>query len=348
MNNYQNIFSEMLYKAAESADGNLSKDELESHLHSCASSFINETIPEIADVIVLSINKGAEKHLELIRSCEDGFVDRNIKRWKSGFDALEVLIVTCTEIGEDFNSTNRDRAIRENNVKFDTVVRLHARACHISSEILWLLKGGFADGAHARWRALHEVVVTALFLVAHDNELSIRYRKHEVVESYKGMTQYNRYEPRLNIVKFSEEELMECKLAHDELVSKYGEDFKNNYGWAAIALKNKRPNFFNLEEAVGLDHLRPYYKWASQNIHANADGINNKLGLSEAKEEFLLVGVSNSGMTDPAQLTALSLSQISVVSLNIYPNINTLITQNIIEKLKEDIGDLFFKAEQIE
>lgn len=345
MNTYQDIFNEMLHKAVESADCRLSKAELESCLSSSASDFINETIPEIADTIVLSLNKESEKHLKLIRDYADGFVDRNIERWKSGFDALEIFIITCSEIGEDFNSTNRDRAARENNVKFDTVVRLHARACHISSEILWLLKGGFADGAHARWRALHEVVVTALFLSAHENELSIRYRQHEVIESYKGMTQYNHYEPRLNIVKFSEEELMECKLAYEELLSKYGQEFKTSYGWAANVLNNKKPNFFNIEEAVDLDHFRPYYKWASQNIHANAHGINSKLGLAEAKEDVLLVGASNSGMTDPAQLTALSLSQISVGLLNIYSNIDTLITQHVIEKLKEDIGDLFFKSE---
>lgn len=305
MNTYQSVFNEMLHKAAKSADSHLSTDDLESYLSSSASDFINETIPEIADTIILSLYKESQKHLKLIRSYEEGFVDRNIERWRSGFDALEILIITCSEIGDDFNGSNRDQATRENNVKFDTVVRLHARACHISSEILWLLKGGFADGAHARWRALHEVVVTALFLGDNENELSIRYRQHEVVESYKGMTQYNHYEPRLNIVKFSEEELMECKLAYDELLDKYGQEFKTSYGWAAKVLNNKKPNFFNLEEAVNLDHFRPYYKWASQNIHANAHGINSKLGLSEAKEDALLAGASNSGMTDPAQLTEL-------------------------------------------
>lgn len=272
-------------------------------------------------------------------------MDRNIERWKNGFDALEILIITCFEVGENFNNFNRDNAVKENNVRFDTVVRLHARACHISSEILWLLKGGYADGAHARWRALHEVVVIALFLIKNENELSVRYRQHAVVESYKSMIQYNRYEPRLNIDRFSEKEIMECKEAYDQLLSKYGKEFKDSYGWASSILNNKKPNFFNIEENVSLDHLRPYYKWASQNIHANAHGINYKLGLSEAEEETLLAGPSNSGMTDPAQLTALSLSQISVGLLNIYSNIDTLIHQYVIQKLSSNIGELFFGAD---
>lgn len=50
---------------------------------------------------------------------------------------------------------------------FDLVVRHHARACHIANEILCLLKNGFADAAQARWRALHEVAATAMFIAKH-------------------------------------------------------------------------------------------------------------------------------------------------------------------------------------
>jgi len=339
MDSLQSIFEKILDEALKEAKIDLSVDELESSV----SDVIRETIPKIADDIIASLKENSQETLKLNR--EDGFVDRNIERWKNGFDAIEVLISVCLEAGSEFNSTNRELAVQEQNVQFDLVVRLHARACHISSEILWLLKGGFADAAQARWRALHEVVVTALFLLDHGNELSIRYFEHEVIESYKAMVQYNKYEPRLNVERFSEEELRECKMARDEALRKYGNEFKEGYGWAAEALNNKRPNFSNLEEAVELDHLRPYYKWASQNIHANVHGIKNKLGLVEAKEEILLAGPSNSGMTDPADLTALSLTQISVGLLEICPDIDSIVMQHIIEKLSKDVGALFWEAE---
>ncbi|GAB2895374.1 DUF5677 domain-containing protein [Microbulbifer echini] len=341
MDSLQSIFEKILDEALKDAKKDLSEEELESSV----SNVICETIPKIADDIVASLKENAQETLKLNREDADGFVDRNIERWKNGFDAIEVLISVCLEAGSEFNSTNRELAVQEQNVQFDLVVRLHARACHISSEILWLLKGGFADAAQARWRALHEVVVTALFLLDHGNELSIRYYEHEVVESYKAMVQYNKYEPRLNVERFSEGELSECKIARDEAINKYGNEFKESYGWAAEALNNKKPNFSNLEEAVKLDHLRPYYKWASQNIHANVHGIKNKLGLVEAKEEMLLAGPSNSGMTDPADLTALSLTQISVGLLEIYPNIDSLVMQHVIRKLSQDVGTLFWEAE---
>ena len=345
MDTYQKIFEKMLQEAAEKAKSALSEDKIEAFLDSTASDFIHETIPKIADDIVSSLKNNCEEQLKLVRDYQDGFVNRNTERWEKGFNALEILIIVCTEAGEEFNNTYREQAVQDRNIQFDLIVRLHARACHISSEILWLLKGGFADGAHARWRALHEVVVTALFLLNHKSELSIRYCEHEAIESYKAMQQYDKYKSRLSIKGFSEEELIRCKAVRNKVINKYGQDFKGSYGWAADALNNKRPNFSNLEEAVKLDHLRPYYKWASQNIHANIHGIKNKLGLAEANEEVLLAGASNSGMTDPADLTALSLIQISVGLLTIYSNMDSLITQYVIKELGANIGKLFLKIE---
>ena len=345
MDTYQKIFEKILQEASEKVKNNLSDDKIRDLLDSTASDFIHDSIPEIADHIVSSLKERSEEHLKLVRDYQEGFINRNTERWKRGFNALEILIIVCTEAGEEFNNTYRERAVQERDVQFDLVVRLHARACHISSEILWLLKGGFADAAYARWRALHEVAVTALFLLNYGNVLSIRYYEHEVIEAYRAMKQYNKYKSRLSVKEFSEEELMECKVARDEAINKYGQEFEGSYGWAADALNNKRPNFFNLEEAVKLDHLRPYYKWASQNIHANVHGIRNKLGLAEAKEDVLLAGASNSGMTDPADLTALSLSQISIGLLTIYSNMDSLITQHVIKKLGADIGELFLEIE---
>jgi hypothetical protein len=218
MDSLQSIFEKILDKALKEAKIDLSEDELESTFSDVA----RETIPKIADDIIVSLKENSQETLKLNRDNADGLVNRNIERWKNGFDAIEVLISVCIEAGSEFNSTNRELAVQEQNVQFDLVVRLHARACHISSEILWLLKGGFADAAQARWRALHEVVVTALFLLDHGNELSIRYFEHEVIESYKAMVQYNKYEPRLNVERFSEEELRECKMSRDEALRKYG------------------------------------------------------------------------------------------------------------------------------
>jgi len=60
-------------------------------------------------------------------------------------------------------------------------------------EIAVLLRSGYADGAHARWRTLHEISVVAALLKEHGEELAERWWCHVAVESLRGANQFNRY-----------------------------------------------------------------------------------------------------------------------------------------------------------
>jgi hypothetical protein len=82
----------------------------------------------------------------------------------------------------------------------------------------------------------------------------------------------------------------------------------NEYGWASEALQNPRPSFAQLEKAVGLDHWRPRYRWASQHTHGGYRPSHAMLAMAETAEQVHLVGQSNSGFTDPIQMTAISLN----------------------------------------
>src|SRR5262249_50921986 len=48
-----------------------------------------------------------------------------------------------------------------NDFVFEALVRLHARSCLVAEEVCWLMEGGFASGAHSRWRTLHELVTVS-------------------------------------------------------------------------------------------------------------------------------------------------------------------------------------------
>lgn len=316
----------------------------ENEVNNLEESIIQELIPDLVKPIKKTLLSNAPKMLKERRKLFSEFCKRNHDRWNVAFDLLETFIVICTEAGEEFNNSYRSTAVKENNLVFDTVVRHHARACHISQEILCLLKSGFADGAHARWRALHEVTVTAMFIAKHGQECAERFYWHDIVESYKGMIQHKEYEHRLNEKGNSEQEILQCKKLYDEVINKYGKSFKESYGWASNFITNKHVNFADIEKDVSLDHMRPYYKWASQNIHAGAKGINNKLGMCESTEDLLLVGQSNSGMTDPAHSSAISLAQITTALLNIEPNIDRVVTLKIILEMEKEIGEAFLKC----
>ena len=69
------------------------------------------------------------------------------------------------------------------------------------------------------------------------------------------------------------------KSEHDNLVRRFGKDYKKPYGWAASAIGIKSPSFDQIERHIGLDHMRPYYGMASDNVHANSHGALFRIGL---------------------------------------------------------------------
>jgi hypothetical protein len=62
-------------------------------------------------------------------------------------------------------------------------------------------------------------------------------------------------------------------------VTRFGNGFESDFGWAVVATYKSRPKFSDLEDAVGLDHLRAHYRLADDNVHANPKGTFFKLGL---------------------------------------------------------------------
>jgi len=342
MDSLQKILVEAIRKRFESVT---SEDDIK-QISDAISGQVESLLDNLPSDMLSTIKTTAVDGLAERRSLHAEFVERNVCRWKEGFDLLELQIEIAIEAGASFNDRLRPKAASVGDIVFDLLVRLHAKGCLIGKEILTLLKNGYADGAHARWRSLHELSVTSMFLATHGKDAVQRYVDHELVETYKGALQLNKYEPRLNTHGFSDEELDQFKLQYDAVLKSYGKEFGCPYGWAAFILNKGNPTFFDLEEAVGLDHMRPYYKWASQNIHANVKTIRNSLGLSEAVKDVLLVGPSNSGMTDPAHSTAISLSQLTCTLLCSVPNLDGSVLMKILLSLSDQIGDAFFKCNE--
>jgi hypothetical protein len=304
---------------------------------------IPDTLPEIADVILKELKSSAPKMLKNRRKIASGFESRLRKVWGKSFDLLEMLIVIALEVGEEFNKQFRPAAAKNNDYVFDALTRLHARGCQTSLEILTLLKSGYADGAHARWRTLHEIAVTAFFITDHGNDVAERYILHEIIESHNAMRQYQEYCKELNAEPFDEDEISRLTSAKDNLVKRFGINFSNRYGWASEALGKKNPSFSDIEKEANIEHLRPYYKMSSYNVHATSKGIKFKLGLSP-NVNFLLAGPSNAGLADPGHSTAISLNQITVALLKTRVNFDRLAILQIMTKLEDEIGSAFISA----
>lgn len=191
---------------------------------------IEKLLPNISKPLKESILANAKKTIDERRKLSEEFCKRNYDRWQDAFDLLEICVILCTEVGENFNKTYRPTAVKQQDIVFDVLIRHHARACHIGQEILCLLKAGFPDGAHARWRALHEVTATAIFIAKHGERCAERFYWHDIIDSYKGMLQHKKYEHRLQAKGPTEKEFTECKELYDKLLDTYGKDFKKPYG----------------------------------------------------------------------------------------------------------------------
>lgn len=305
---------------------------------------ITETASDISPLISASLKNNTAQMLKNKRQEADSFESRLSDLWGNALDLSEAHIVTALEAGEYINNTQRTNAVNDNDFVFETLIRLHARACQISSEILSLLKRGFADGAHARWRSLHEVTVIGRFIAAHDNDLAERYILHKGIDSYKASLQYVEYTEALGVEPLTEVEINEIHDTRNKLIQRFGKNYSTDYGWASTVLNNNRPTFRDIESNVGLDHLRPYYKLASYNVHGNAKGVFYKLGLSERNCDLLLAGQSNLGLAESGHSMALSLNQITIAVLTKYPTLDNIIISRVLLDMASEIGDAYAKS----
>ncbi len=315
---------------------------------------ISKMIPDICDEtatdMLVNIKQVAfSGNLENHRKDRQKFEERLMEVWRQPIELLELFVSLATEAGTDFNFEFRNEAVSSDDAVFEALTRLHGRACQVSNEILVLLRSGYADGAHARWRTLHEIAVIGFCISKpetdeHRQELAEKYLRHETVQRYKMACQYKKHSERLYLEPISEEEFNDLKSKRDRLVSKFGEPFGKDYGWATSITHPNPPNMTTIEECVDLEHWRPYYRMASDNVHPNSHGAYYRLGLTSHQNNLILAGPSNAGLADPGHSTAISLHQITTSLLRTRSSIDCIVVMIILQKLVDEIGEAFLEA----
>ncbi|OFV80041.1 MAG: hypothetical protein A2Y78_14645 [Acidobacteria bacterium RBG_13_68_16] len=267
------------------------------------------------------------------------------RKWDVPFRLLGMLITIARGIGGTLNGELRDEGDPKLLNTVEVLTRFQARACQVASEILTLLQGGFADGALARWRTLHEISVLAVFVHAHGESAAESFFAYQPLEKARAAEEYQRSCAALGYESLSRAELESISKRAELAWRRFGRHSKEDYGWAAPFLaKDCRPSFRALQESVGLRHLRPFYKMASDNVHTTPKGLAFALGLV-CDERFLLAGPSTVGLADPGQLTGLSLSHVTIILLGLRPTLDSAVASKIVLKLVGEVAEAFCNVE---
>lgn len=224
-------------------------------------------------------------------------------------------------------------------------MRLHVRACQVTWEIITLLENGFADGAMARWRTLHEIGVVATFIAEAGEPTAARYVAHQAVEAKHGMEEYHRCYEHIGYSPMALAATEKIVRKYNVVVNRYGSNFATPYGWAAHYLKKKRPTFGDLEATIGRVEMRSHYKLSSYNVHAGPHAAYFRLGLLDGTSGFL-AGVSNAGLVEPGQNTAHTLTQISALLLSEKRDFDQMVALQVMTKLRSEIPKAFAKADR--
>jgi Family of unknown function (DUF5677) len=316
----------------------LRKDHLEPVLRDAAA--------HISDRLYKYLSSQWTEHSKLLQSDVQGFKERLEARWGDGLSKLRMLLAIVREWADGAHQRRLQASRGKMSVYDEVMLRLHVRACQVTNEVIILLENGFADGAMARWRTLHEITVVAATIARFGNDIAERYMQYQIIESYDAIEAYERNHNELGFGPIPKRQVARIKKDYERVIARFGKRFAEEFGWAVHHLKSdRRLAFWRLEREAGKAFMHSPYKFASYNVHASPKGVYFRLGSLDPKAAYL-AGPSNTGLTDPAQHTAVSLFEITMLAIGNNPILEDRVVTQIIARLELEIPKAFWKAQK--
>lgn len=256
------------------------------------------------------------------RRLDRGFEKRLRQRWGSALDLYYMIAVACQEVGaEGYQEANQcDEGGDDERALLEAVSGLQARACRQSLEVLSLLEAGFPKAAHAVSRSMHEGAVVASVLTEYGStpehsDIGLRFLLFDHITNLMDAEEHQRYAERINHEPFTDQEMAALRTTKAAVLERFP-DLDRKMGWAGDLPGLRKRTFEELEVIAGIDHLRPYYTWASHEVHAYPKGVRlNQSGLDG--DLWKLAGRTNAGLADPAQGALIALSQVTASMLTV-------------------------------
>ena len=286
-----------------------------------------------ADLILRSEPLVVEQH-----EFESSFLQSHNAKWENLFRLLRATSKIASEAGQMMVRGLRHNTEFENSYKLKAIVSLHARAIRTFSEILCLLENGFADGAIARWRSLHELSTVAFFLCRQDEVIAERYLASRDCLNYRSAVQYQKFFGSVenDLLSASKGVTLEAKSL--DAKKRFGTEINSDWGWAKPALEGNRLDFSAVEAHLKHDHWRPFFRWANQEVHAGYVPPDVGLGVQGSKLNGHLIGHSNLGIGAPATMSARSLHNATAALALLNPTLDRLAVLKVMDKFANKLG----------
>ena len=296
---------------------------------------VQDSIKCSSDILYNGFDKDKDNELKDVRKYTEGFNNRLYKTWKKPIDYFESLIELISSYTYSFTETFYEEAYKNNNLLFNALQNIQARALLVSRECLTLIKNGYPDGAFSRWRTIYELSVIGKLLYDENNDdLCERYLNYYHIQEYKD----EKTSRERGHQDHTDESFKILEQNYNLMISKYGPNYaKGDYGWANNLFNKNRVTFQEIKDRVDMDKLYGYYKLSSTYIHGNHKANEESLGLIPNLEKLKLVGPSNYGLSIPMQNVAISLVHISTYFFITYSNLDVWTACSIMNKFLDKI-----------
>ena len=115
---------------------------------------------------------------------------------------------------------------------------------------------------------MHELSVVASVLQESPEEITLRYRDFEVVEHHQDAVEFQKHAEALGRAPLPDGEMSSLHDRYKEVVDRWGgKSFTLPLAWAGPACSRPNTGIADLEDLVGLAHLRPFYRFGNHAIH---------------------------------------------------------------------------------
>lgn len=271
--------------------------------------------------------RSAAESLHSRTARDKGVRDEVNTLWSSGWVHFDTVIFAMEQNGlamlQRSGATDDDHSpVR------DALSLLHSSATMTLHEIRHLLLGGLWVGAAARWRALHEVAVTATLIAKNGADIAQRYLDHGFVVQTKRLAEFHAVHTRGPVPAATLSE----RLAEAESITKahalddQTSPFSAQYGWAIPLMAPRKsgrqpaPSFDALERLAGMQEVRLLVVSAHGHVHNDPAGVRAAVLMEEGSWSLSPIARFTETVARPALMSVIHL--VPATHLGFEPDLN--------------------------